>query len=222
MTKETRLKSAAVLLPLLALVTVSATATGVFAHERNPEAVADERGGNHENVKSAIEAGDYEAFVEATSETPFAQNITPEFFASFTEANALRETGDIEGAKVIMDKLGLKPHKKHGKFNEEKRAEMKENHEAMRTAIEMEDYDAFVEAAGDAPFIDEVTPEFFEKFIEAHTLRETGDFEGAKAVMNELGLKPHEKQRHHEFKKKQAGDFENHEDDEEGFDGFDS
>ncbi len=62
-------------------------------------------------------------------------------------------------------------------------------HESIRVAITNNDYDAFIIAVADTPLKERVTRENFAKFVEAHRLHEAGDHNGAKAIMDELGLK---------------------------------
>jgi len=65
-------------------------------HKGNPE------------VRAAIEAGDYAAFVEAVpAESPRAERITEENFSQVVEAHRLMREGDKEGAKAIFDELGF-------------------------------------------------------------------------------------------------------------------
>lgn len=70
--------------------------------------------------------------------------------------------------------------------------QMKENRGAMKSAVEAEDYDAFVDALSQLPKAEEslenATEENFAKMIEAHQLMEAGDKEGAKVIMEELGF----------------------------------
>lgn len=123
------------------------------------------RGGErHEEVKAAVEAGDYEAFVAAIAEAPFADEVDEAFFAQLMEAHALREAGDTEEAKAIMQELGIKPHKHRG-----------ERSEAFRAQIE------------------ELTDEQRAQFEEARELRQAGDHEGARAIIESLGIEPPER-----------------------------
>lgn len=62
-------------------------------------------------------------------------------------------------------------------------------HEALRVAITNNDYEAFKNAIVDTPLADKVSTENFAKFVEAHRLHEAGDHDGAKAIMDELGIK---------------------------------
>ena len=62
--------------------------------------------------------------------------------------------------------------------------------EDVKTAIANGDYNAFVEAVGDNhPMAENMTEETFNKLSESHVLMEEGDYEGARAIKEELGLK---------------------------------
>ena len=71
--------------------------------------------------------------------------------------------------------------------------------EATRVAIENNDYQAWATAVSGTPMAEKVDATTFSKLVEAHNLRESGDHEGARAIMEELGLKgphgPHHGQR---------------------------
>jgi len=61
--------------------------------------------------------------------------------------------------------------------------------EATRIALENNDYEAWKTAVAGTPMADKIDAAGFAKLVEAHTLRESGDQAGAKAIMDELGLK---------------------------------
>jgi len=71
------------------------------------------RGGN-EDARAAVKANDYNAFVTATENAPFADNVTQTFFDTLTQAQQLREAGEYEAAKELVESLGLK-HRGHKK-----------------------------------------------------------------------------------------------------------
>jgi len=72
------------------------------------EAVREERDTHHEAVEEALESGDYDAFRKAVGGTPVADVIdTEDEFEKFAEAHELMEAGDRDGARGIMDELGL-------------------------------------------------------------------------------------------------------------------
>jgi hypothetical protein len=70
-----------------------------------------------------------------------------------------------------------------------KRAAHQVKREAVRVAIENNDYSAWSTAMAGTPLADKVTPETFARLVEAHNLREAGDHEAAREIMEELGLK---------------------------------
>ncbi len=76
-------------------------------------------------VKDAIANNDYQAFLDATANAPRAIEISETQFSILVRAHALRESGDMEGAKTLLHEAGIKPpfmgHKKpgHGRFHKE-------------------------------------------------------------------------------------------------------
>jgi len=68
-----------------------------------------------EAVQAALQNGDYDAFLEAVEGSPLSNTVdTPEEFALFTEAHDLREAGDKQAAREIMEELGFEG-KMHGR-----------------------------------------------------------------------------------------------------------
>lgn len=68
---------------------------------------------NHENRKKidqALTNKDFATFKTLIANTPFASTVTEEVFLKLAEAHALRDKGDNEGARKIMDGLGFKGH----------------------------------------------------------------------------------------------------------------
>ncbi len=65
-----------------------------------------------------------------------------------------------------------------------------EKHEAMEQAFENNDYNAWKELMeGKGRVAQVVTEENFARFAEAHRLAEEGDYDGADAIRQELGLR---------------------------------
>ncbi|MFT7558021.1 MAG: DNA-dependent RNA polymerase auxiliary subunit epsilon [Planctomycetota bacterium] len=60
--------------------------------------------------------------------------------------------------------------------------------EEIRSAIETENYDLFVELTEDAPFADELSPEMFEVFVEINNARKAGDKDRVKELQSALGI----------------------------------
>jgi uncharacterized protein YgbK (DUF1537 family) len=108
--------------------------------------------------------------------------------SAFEEAHELRIEGDREAAREVIVDAGIDQD-----TLESVREAMKEHRQETRTAIseavEDEDYDAFQEAIEGTPLADLITSEDdFELFVEAHELREAGDKEAAKEIMEDLGF----------------------------------
>jgi len=67
-------------------------------------------------------------------------------------------------------------------------AARKATRDAAHTALENNDFAAWTAAVAGTPQADKVDATTFSKLVEAHNLREAGDHEGARAIMEELGL----------------------------------
>ncbi len=93
-----------------------AVASGRITEEQAAERKAKmlERQGNREAVRVAVENNDYEAWSTAVASTPMASKVTAENFVKIVEAHALREAGDHEVARAIMQELGFDKGGMHG------------------------------------------------------------------------------------------------------------
>ena len=91
------------------------------------------------------------------------------------------ESGDFEEAQVIFDELGM--DRLAGAM------QRRGNIAGMKEALDNADYDAFMEVAPDY-LKSVVTEDNFNRFVEAHELLESGDMEGAREIMDELGVRP--------------------------------
>lgn len=58
-------------------------------------------------VNAALEAGDYQAFVDATAQAPFAGKVTEEKFDAMIKARDLFISGDKEAAKQVLVDAGM-------------------------------------------------------------------------------------------------------------------
>lgn len=96
----------------------------------------------------------------------------------------LRMDGKFDEANALREQSGL-PQMGRGRGQS---AEMQAHREVVQTALENNDYQAFLTAIDGTPREEGMTPEIFAKMREAHTLREAGDFDGARAIMDELGI----------------------------------
>jgi len=79
-----------------------------------------------------------------------------------------------------------------------KRGAMRSHREAVHLAVEAGDYTAFLIATADAPFAHEITQDQFNLMVAAHQLRQAGDYEGARVIMEDAGfVRPHRLSREH-------------------------
>ncbi len=63
-------------------------------------------------VNAALEAGNYQAFLDATAQAPFAGKVTQEKFDAMVKARDLFISGDKEAAKQVLIDAGVhKPTK---------------------------------------------------------------------------------------------------------------
>jgi ABC-type transport system substrate-binding protein len=76
---------------------------------RMPGQVPPEMREHRADVREAVLNGDYAAFQELTKDAPFASKIDEATFNTLHEAAKLREAGDLEGAKALLDEAGIKP-----------------------------------------------------------------------------------------------------------------
>jgi hypothetical protein len=137
---------------------------------------------DREAINKALDTNDYEAWKELVGDRA-EENITADNFASFVEAHELMQSGDREGAESIFEDLDIeRPRGNRGEMN-------RGGNQAMREAVENNDYDAFVEVIGDKPMSEQITVDNFSQFVEAHELMQSGDMEGAKAIFDDLGVK---------------------------------
>lgn len=72
------------------------------------DAMRDAREASYKAIETAVTNNDYAAFTTAVANTPLADTIDTEAeFAKFVEAHALREAGDHDGARAILEELGM-------------------------------------------------------------------------------------------------------------------
>ncbi len=182
-------KNNSTFIPNLIVSLVIVLATGILS------ASADETVDHkavHAEVKAAVAANDYDAWASAVEDTKFAEKhadkINEDTFNKLVEAYSLREAGDKEGAKAIMQELGIKKHKGH----KNKVRLTDEQKETIQAAMS-EGYDAWAEAVGsikeDAKILNVINEGNFDRLVALHEAREAGDRETVKEIKEELGLK---------------------------------
>lgn len=95
----------------------------------------------------------------------------------------IRQAAEVESEKVL-EGVGLN--------REDIREAMQDHHEAMRekmgTALKAGDYEAYSELVAGSRVAGKVTETMFNKLVEAHKLRQDGDMEGAREIIDELGF----------------------------------
>jgi len=150
--------------------------------------------GNYESARKVLEDARLPERGKGMRGEGFLNTLTDEQKVALEEAKALRESGDEAGAKQILEDGGIPfpPHEKGMMGNH--RGDGKGG--AVREAVANNDYSAFVEATKDSPFADTIDEDTFATLVEAEALRQAGDFEGVRALMESAGL-PHFGGRHH-------------------------
>jgi hypothetical protein len=135
----------------------------------------------------AVTATSASAFMGTDLISKLDLNLTDEQTTALEEAAAIREAAHEEAAQVLED-AGIDETKMR-EIHTAMREAHQESFAAVKTAIENNDYTAFTAAVADSPMAEAIDSETdFTKLVEAHELREAGDHDGARAIMEELGL----------------------------------
>jgi len=193
--KDSKLKFLTIVLSIL--ITTGLVAASTLAFQGN-ESQVNGPGVDPEKRASVLEAldnSDYQAWLIAVGEdSKVAELITEEKFPRLIEAHNLMQAGKekFEAAREIREELGLKPgFAQQRGFGHQGKGLMKNiDHQAIKDALDNNDYNAFVAAVGDdCPFKDKITEENFSKMIEAHNLQKEGNIDQAKEIMEEIGIK---------------------------------
>lgn len=146
---------------------------------------------DREAIMEALDNADYQSWYDLTKGSPNGDEIlsviNEDNFSKLVEAHKLRESGDFEGAKAIMDDLGL-PEMGGPRGGHEKN----ENMEAVKSALDNNDYNAWLTAIAEMPKFEEIksiiNESNFNQMVEIHQLIQGGDVEGAKKIADELGI----------------------------------
>ncbi len=130
----------------------------------------------------AVTASGVHAF--GSTELLTRAGLSDEQVVAVQEAQELKVMGDMKGAKEVLESAGVTKQ-----TMQQIREVAKEAKRAVHAAVEANDYDAFVVAVADSPLADVITSEAeFEQFVEAHELRASGDKDGAKELLESLGV----------------------------------
>lgn len=171
MKKKTYAKSIMVILPVLAFI-----AAGGIQYA-SADSVSETERGVLKKDRSHLEAI-HEAFFK---------NLTEEQKEVLIKARGLQKAGDKEGAQALLEENNISFPVGFMRDHTGKKGGMRGLHsEAVRTAIENDDYNAFVTATVDAPFSGKIDTAAFASFVEAYNLRKAGDFKGAHEVMKSV------------------------------------
>lgn len=108
---------------------------------------------------------------------------------STEEQNAIKQAFEIrstanEEARAVLEKAGVDMEAMH----EAGRGERQARHEEMEKVMESGDYQAFLKLVEGSPMADDITEAKFNKMVQAHKLMKAGDREGAREIMDELGV----------------------------------
>ena len=127
---------------------------------------------HNEAARNALEAGDYSAWKEA-----MVSQLTEERF------NQMLERHNRISDNMVERNQGMA----------EKRAAMQETRENFQNAIQTGNYNMWKEIMANTPFgakmAEQITEEKFASFVEMHNARQNSDFETAKQIADELGIK---------------------------------
>ena len=173
---------------LLALGLVTTAGAGVTAAAENG-GLGGKRGGGHAQVAATLLGVTTEEFKariengEKPNEILEAAGITRDDVRAAHEQQMQERIAQAVADGRITQEEADERAAKH--------AQRKATHEAARTAIENNDYNAWAAAVAGTPQADKVDATTFSKLVAAHSLREAGDHEGARAIMQELGLERH-------------------------------
>lgn len=142
-------------------------------------------------MMEAVDANDFDAWVALLDNHPKAEEFaTQERFNVLVEAHELREAGDIEAAHELMEEQGIKKHGMRGEHGKKGHSFDPERREALKTAMQENDFDAWSELMENHPKADEmVNMEHFELMQEAFELREAGNKEAARELLQDAGVK---------------------------------
>jgi hypothetical protein len=132
-----------------------------------------------DEIRDAIKNGDYQAWADLMNERPNAGIVVnEETFAKMQDMHERMQSGDAEGAKAIVDELGMPRFGGRGHGIEDERFQ------AIRDAVTNGNYDTWAELMAEAPNGQvEISRETFDKYVELQDLTKR-----ANALREELGI----------------------------------
>lgn len=169
------------------LTVLAGTVLGISATQVDAFFPKGEKSESREAVRSAIESGDYNAFLKARENVscPMHKDISEEEFLKMQKMHTLKKEGKFEEAEALRKELGLPERDGRGGMGKMKSSQERQ---AIYNAMESGDFNAWKEAMGDRPMAQTMTEENFQKLRQAHEMKKNGNHEGARALMEELGM----------------------------------
>ncbi len=114
--------------------------------------------------------------------------LNDEQIEAFETARELREAGDRKAARDALLEAGVDEE-----VMKSVHKAMHDVRDAIHNAVEAKDYEAFKTAAAGTSLVEAInTEEDFEKFIEAHSLKEEGRWNEAKEILDDLSSEQQE------------------------------
>lgn len=118
----------------------------------------------------------------------------PKVFSSFSshdqnviqQAIAIRKQAEDQ-VKDLLSKNGIDIKD----VRDAERAYAKESRSDFAEVLKSDDYEAYLDLIEGTPMEGKIDKETFEKLVDAHNLRQSGDKEGANTILKELRLKRH-------------------------------
>lgn len=130
----------------------------------------------------AVTASGVHAF--SNPELLIKAGLTDEQVVAVQEAQELKAAGDVAAAKETLQAAGITPETMR-----QIREVAKEAKQAVKDAVQAEDYEAFKLAIVDSPLEELITSEAdFKQFVAAHKLRQAGDKESSRELFADLGI----------------------------------
>lgn len=162
----------------------TANADSIMAKFREPMGISSEnRQAEDEALKNADFAS-WKSAVENCGRTEILDIINESNFARYAEAFKLRESGDMDGSRAIMEELGIKAPQRGGGMM--KGSDMSQaDRETLESALENSDYNAWKTVMEKANTESELlTEEKFNILVRAYKLQSSGDRSGAMDLLD--------------------------------------
>lgn len=161
----------------------TANADSIMAKFREPMGISIEsRQAEDEALKNADFAS-WKSAVESSGRTEILETINESNFARYVEAFKLRENGDMDGARAIMEELGIKEPEHGGMMKGFDIAQA--DRETLESALENSDYNAW-KTVMEKTSIEAglLTEEKFNILVRAYKLQASGDRSGAMDLLD--------------------------------------